>query len=135
MEKAVSRLNSTIGQSPSPNASELGGEFPIFDLKTNENGVLEICMDGIGVTFNNQKEFIELKRVRKCTTQKDDIFVLEEFGKSLAQRKTYSYILINYYIKKDPKSKQIVLRKYKSTMVSRILKKYFDVSPKQLNVF
>ncbi len=27
------------------------------------------------------KEFIELKRVRKCTTQKDDIFVLEEFGK------------------------------------------------------
>ncbi|RMZ99493.1 MAP kinase-activating death domain [Brachionus plicatilis] len=98
MEKAVSRLNSTLASSNiSPNISELGGEFPISNLKNTENGFLEISMEGIGIKFEDNKEFIELKRVRKCTTQKDDIFVLEEF---------------------DPKIKQIVIRKYKSTMAS-----------------
>lgn len=76
MEKAASRLsNATQGTNP-----ELGGEFPINDIKTNQAGILQICMDGIGLLFDNSKEFIEIKRVRKCTTQKDDIFVLEEFG-------------------------------------------------------
>ena len=40
-------------------------------------------MDGICLIFDNGKEFIELKRVRKCTTQKDDVFVLEEYGNQL----------------------------------------------------
>ena len=83
MEKAVARLNSAIGNNTAPPSSELGGEFQISDLKTNEQGTLEICMEGIHLTFNDAKEFIELKRVRKCTTQKDDTFLLEEFGKSL----------------------------------------------------
>ena len=103
MEKAVSRLNDAIGTTANlPNLSELGGEFQILDLKTNMHGVLEICMEGIGLVFNEEKvisnflnrkfiiiitflkfkkEFIDLKRVRKCTTQKDDTFVLEEYGK------------------------------------------------------
>jgi hypothetical protein len=99
MEKAVSRLNEAIGGTTAKllNISELGGEFQILDLKTNEHGVLEICMEGIGLVFNNQKEFIELKRVKKCTTQKDDTFVIEDY---------------------DPTLKQIVIRKYKSTMAS-----------------
>lgn len=101
MEKAVARLNSSINQNTLPNVSEIGGEFPITDLKTNRTGLLEICMEGIGIKLNPaspedldgnenvtvtrldqlpEREFIELKRVKKCTTQKDDIFVLEEFG-------------------------------------------------------
>ncbi len=111
MEKAVSRLNDAIGTTANlPNLSELGGEFQILDLKTNMHGVLEICMEGIGLVFNEEKvisiffklnkffkskhfiiitflkfkkEFIDLKRVRKCTTQKDDTFVLEEYGKKI----------------------------------------------------
>lgn len=105
MEKAVARLNSSINQNTLPNVSEIGGEFPITDLKTNRTGLLEICMDGIGIKLNPaspedlsnndqnltitrvdqvaEREFIELKRVKKCTTQKDDVFVLEEFGRSL----------------------------------------------------
>lgn len=95
MEKAVSRLNTTLANSNvSPNISELGGEFPISDLKTGENGVLEIGMDGIGITFGQNREFIELKRVRKCTTQIDDIFVLEEFGKFASR------LFLNFYKKK-----------------------------------
>lgn len=56
MEKAVSRLNDAIGTTANlPNLSELGGEFQILDLKTNTNGTLEICMEGIGLVFNDEK--------------------------------------------------------------------------------
>lgn len=57
MEKAVSRLSSTIGSQPLPSGSELGGEFSISDLKSNETGTLEICMEGIGITFKNEKVY------------------------------------------------------------------------------
>ena len=61
MEKAVSRLNDAIGSTAAlPNLSELGGEFQILDLKTNEHGVLEICMEGINLIFNNEKVFYYL---------------------------------------------------------------------------
>lgn len=55
MEKAVARLNSAIGSNATPPSSELGGEFQIYDLKTNEQGTLQICMDGISLAFNEQK--------------------------------------------------------------------------------
>jgi hypothetical protein len=57
MEKAVARLNSAIGTNPAPPSSELGGEFQITDLKTNEQGTLEICMEGVNLTFKDQKVF------------------------------------------------------------------------------
>lgn len=79
MEKAVSRLNDSIKEMPC--ASDLEGDFPISDLETGETGVLQVSMGGIGLNFETKKDFVELKRVRKCTTQKDDVFVLEEFGK------------------------------------------------------
>ena len=93
MEKAASRMKGALpGQ-------ELGGEFPIRDLNTGEGGILQVCLEGICLIFENDKvktfsppgerektfspqEFIELPKIRKCTTQKGDIFVLEEFGKS-----------------------------------------------------
>jgi len=57
MEKAVARLNSAIGTNPAPPSSELGGEFQITDLKTNEQGTLEICMEGVNLTFKDKKVF------------------------------------------------------------------------------
>jgi len=76
MEKAASRMNNLTQGS-----AELNGEYPISDIHTNQPGILQICMEGIWLIFSDDKEFIHLKHVRKCTTQKDDIFVLEEFGK------------------------------------------------------
>lgn len=94
MEKAASRMKGALpGQ-------ELGGEFPIRDVNTGEGGILQVCLEGICLIFENDKviamsrerersigehfssfkEFIELPKIRKCTTQKGDIFVLEEFG-------------------------------------------------------
>ncbi|UJR10094.1 hypothetical protein I4U23_014316 [Adineta vaga] len=94
MEKAASRMKGSLpGQ-------ELGGEFPIKDISTSEGGILQVCLEGICLTFENDKEFIELQKIRKCTTQKGDIFVLEEF---------------------DPNTKQILIRKYKSPTASNIL--------------
>lgn len=75
----MSRLNDNIKETP--RSSDLEGDFPISDLETGETGVLQVSMEGIGLNFETKKDFVELKRVRKCTTQKDDIFVLEEFGK------------------------------------------------------
>ena len=34
---------------------ELGGEFPIQDLKTGQGGLLQVCMEGIGLLFANSK--------------------------------------------------------------------------------
>ena len=35
--------------------TELGGEFPIQDMKTGEGGLLQVCMEGVGLLFANSK--------------------------------------------------------------------------------
>lgn len=55
MEKAVTRLNNSSNNPTQPSGSELGGEFPISDLETDAKGVLQICMDGIGLQFDDKK--------------------------------------------------------------------------------
>ena len=34
---------------------ELGGEFPVEDLVSGEGGLLQVCMEGIGVLFADRK--------------------------------------------------------------------------------
>ena len=34
---------------------ELGGEFPIKDVNTGEGGLLQVCVEGICLTFENNK--------------------------------------------------------------------------------
>ena len=88
---------------------ELGGEFPVEDIVSGEGGLLQVCMEGIGVLFADRKVqkrpiftqnyfiriycmysktmkflfqiFVRLENIRKCYTQKKGIFVLEEFSK------------------------------------------------------
>ena len=40
--------------------AELGGEFPIQDMKTGEGGLLQVCMEGVGLLFANSKVRIVL---------------------------------------------------------------------------
>ena len=61
------------------------------------------------------QEFIELQRIRKCTTQKGDIFVLEEQG-TVIDSLSILFTFARYCI--DPQTKQPFIRKYKSSMVS-----------------
>ncbi|XP_043192197.1 MAP kinase-activating death domain protein-like isoform X2 [Amphibalanus amphitrite] len=93
MERAAAR-----GAGAAPGL-DLGGEFPVQDLTTGEGGLLQVCMEGVGLLFATSKFFVRLDHIRKCFTQKGGIFVLEEF---------------------NPKTRQILQRKYKSSMADQI---------------
>lgn len=34
---------------------ELGGEFPVQDMSTGEGGLLQVCLEGVGLLFVNSK--------------------------------------------------------------------------------
>lgn len=36
-------------------APELGGEFPVQDMGSGEGGLLQVCMEGVGLLFANSK--------------------------------------------------------------------------------
>lgn len=49
MEKAAARGRSAnVG-------GELGGEFIVQDIKTMQGGLLQVCMEGVGLLFANSK--------------------------------------------------------------------------------
>uniref|UniRef100_A0A3P9JXQ7 MAP kinase-activating death domain protein n=1 Tax=Oryzias latipes TaxID=8090 RepID=A0A3P9JXQ7_ORYLA len=74
MERAAARQQSI---KPGP---ELGGEFPVQDMKTGEGGLLQVTLEGINLKFMHSQVFIELSHIKKCNTVKG-VFVLEEFGR------------------------------------------------------
>ncbi|XP_028298777.1 MAP kinase-activating death domain protein isoform X4 [Gouania willdenowi] len=95
MERAAARQQSI---KPGP---ELGGEFPVQDMKTGEGGLLQVTLEGINLKFMHSQErkvFIELSHIKKCNTVKG-VFVLEEFV---------------------PETKEVVIRKYKTPMAHQI---------------
>uniref|UniRef100_A0A452RIJ9 MAP kinase activating death domain n=1 Tax=Ursus americanus TaxID=9643 RepID=A0A452RIJ9_URSAM len=73
MERAAARQQSI---KPGP---ELGGEFPVQDMKTGEGGLLQVTLEGISLKFMHNQVFIELNHIKKCNTVRG-VFVLEEFG-------------------------------------------------------
>ncbi|XP_020810085.1 MAP kinase-activating death domain protein isoform X3 [Drosophila serrata] len=84
------------------NVPELGGEFPVQDMNTGEGGLLQVCLEGVGLLFSNSKDFeffVRLDHIRKCFTQKGGIFVLEEY---------------------NPKTRNLIQRKYQSSMSDQI---------------
>lgn len=40
-------------------APELGGEFPVQDMSSGEGGLLQVCMEGVGLLFANSKVHIQ----------------------------------------------------------------------------
>ncbi|XP_044750082.1 MAP kinase-activating death domain protein isoform X3 [Coccinella septempunctata] len=80
-------------------APELGGEFPVQDMVTGEGGLLQVCLEGVGLLFETSKFFIRIDHIRKCFTQKGTIFVIEEY---------------------NPKTRQVTQRRYKSSMADQI---------------
>ncbi|XP_033004121.1 MAP kinase-activating death domain protein isoform X21 [Lacerta agilis] len=95
MERAAARQQST---KPGP---ELGGEFPVQDMKTGEGGLLQVTLEGINLKFMHSQErkvFIELNHIKKCNTVRG-VFILEEFV---------------------PETKEVVSHKYKTPMAHEI---------------
>ncbi|XP_061526260.1 MAP kinase-activating death domain protein isoform X18 [Phycodurus eques] len=92
MERAAARQQSS---KPGP---ELGGEFPVQDMKSGEGGLLQVTLEGINLKFMHSQVFIELSHIKKCNTVKG-VFVLEEFV---------------------PETKEVVIHKYKTPMAHQI---------------
>eukprot|EP00079_Xenopus_tropicalis_P024281 XP_012816846.1 PREDICTED: MAP kinase-activating death domain protein isoform X21 [Xenopus tropicalis] len=95
MERAAARQQSI---KPGP---ELGGEFPVQDMKTGEGGLLQVTLEGINLKFMHSQErkvFIQLNHIKKCNTVRG-VFVLEEFV---------------------PETKEVVSHKYKTPMAHEI---------------
>lgn len=49
MERAASRRSA-----PLP-GTDLGGEFPVEDMATGQCGLLQVCLEGVGLLFANSK--------------------------------------------------------------------------------
>ncbi|XP_060694671.1 MAP kinase-activating death domain protein isoform X3 [Hemiscyllium ocellatum] len=92
MERAAARQQSI---KPGP---ELGGEFPVQDMKTGDGGLLQVTLEGINLKFVQSQVFIELNHIKKCNTVKG-VFVLEEFV---------------------PQTNEVVTHKYKTPMAHEI---------------
>ncbi|XP_062140917.1 MAP kinase-activating death domain protein isoform X10 [Drosophila sulfurigaster albostrigata] len=95
------------------NVPELGGEFPVQDMNTGEGGLLQVCLEGVGLLFSNSKDFeffVRLDHIRKCFTQKGGIFVLEEY---------------------NPKTRNLIQRKYQSSMAAEIVLSFHRVTSVQ----
>ncbi|XP_064423230.1 MAP kinase-activating death domain protein isoform X1 [Latimeria chalumnae] len=92
MERAAARQQSI---KPGP---ELGGEFPVQDMKSGEGGLLQVTLEGINLKFMHSQVFIELNHIKKCNTVRG-VFILEEFV---------------------PETKEVVTHKYKTPMAHEI---------------
>lgn len=40
---------------PQEAVPELGGEFPVQDMVSGEGGLLQVCLEGVGLLFANSK--------------------------------------------------------------------------------
>lgn len=49
MERAAARGQGAL------QGVELGGEFPVQDMASGEGGLLQVCMEGVGLLFANSK--------------------------------------------------------------------------------
>ena len=97
---------------------DVGGDYPVEDLATNEGCLLQVCMEGISLLFAKREEFIRLAHIRKCFTQKSSIFVVEEYHpstKNVVQRKfatkladqiCYSVLCVFSYVAVGQKKQQ-----------------------------
>ncbi|VDO36787.1 unnamed protein product [Onchocerca flexuosa] len=73
MERAAIRGKVTLS------GRDLGGEFPVQDMESNQGGLLQVRIDGIALLFEERQHFIELSNIKKCNTFGGNVFVLEEY--------------------------------------------------------
>lgn len=55
IKESMQRAIATQGVQRAAACSELGGEFPVFDVQSGEGGILQVCMEGVGLLFASSK--------------------------------------------------------------------------------
>ncbi|KAL3983054.1 DENN (AEX-3) domain family protein [Acanthocheilonema viteae] len=93
MERAAIRGKVTLS------GRDLGGEFPVQDMESNQGGLLQVRIDGITLLFEERQHFVELSNIKKCNTFGGNVFVLEEY---------------------DRKKNELIQRRYLSQMADQI---------------
>ncbi|VDN42580.1 unnamed protein product [Gongylonema pulchrum] len=73
MERAAARGKVVLS------GRDLGGEFPIQEMESNQGGLLQVRIDGVALLFEDRQHFIELSNIKKCNTFGGNVFVLEEY--------------------------------------------------------
>ena len=74
MERAAARRSEISGSSGAGGLGrELGGEFPVEDLDTGEGGLLQVCMEGVGLLFANSKVRIFFNKGGKFETSSETL--------------------------------------------------------------
>lgn len=78
---------------------ELGGEFPVQDMKSGQGGLLQVCMEGIGLLLANSKvsccilnSNCRLLRVGLLTLETSPIMIL--IARTLTVLNPYWQVLI-----------------------------------------
>ncbi|CAG2102176.1 unnamed protein product [Medioppia subpectinata] len=128
MERAVQK-----GQGPLP-GTELGGEFPVQDLRSGEGGLLQVCMEGVGLLFANSKvgsvvvlmrggwgPVVIATRVSARCQQTHSLSLPQFFVRLENIRKCFTqkggvFVLEEF----NPKTRQVLQRRYKSQMSDQI---------------
>lgn len=86
---------------------ELGGEFPVQDMKTGEGDLLQVTIEGTNLKFMHNQVFIELNCIQKCNAIQGN-FPLEESvpeikeevsHKSRHQWPTICYCVVSFLIR------------------------------------
>ncbi|MCP9265477.1 MAP kinase-activating death domain protein [Dirofilaria immitis] len=93
MERAATRGKVTLS------GRDLGGEFPVQDMESNQGGLLQVRIDGIALLFEERQHFIELSNIKSVIHLVENVFVLEEY---------------------DRKKNELIQRRYLSQMASDI---------------
>ncbi|VIO87749.1 Regulator of presynaptic activity aex-3, putative [Brugia malayi] len=93
MERAAKRGKVTLS------GRDLGGEFPIQDMESNQGGILQVRLDGVALLFEDRQHFVELSNFKKCCTLGRNVFVLQEY---------------------DRKKNKLIQRRYLSQMADQI---------------
>ncbi|PAA65067.1 hypothetical protein BOX15_Mlig000889g4, partial [Macrostomum lignano] len=55
---------------------EFGGRYEVVESASGEHGILQVCMQGIGLAFDSTKSFIEMSCIKRCFVQQGQ-FIIE----------------------------------------------------------
>ncbi|XP_066959628.1 MAP kinase-activating death domain protein isoform X7 [Macrobrachium rosenbergii] len=138
MERAAAR---GVGALP---GVELGGEFPVQDMKTGEGGLLQVCMEGVGLLFATSKVFTQMDdkgdgEARETKESTGKFNPQQSMTSSISLQPSvrvegYSFFVRLDHIRKcftqkggifvleeyNPKTRHVIQRKYKSAMADQI---------------
>ncbi|TGZ72448.1 hypothetical protein CRM22_002086 [Opisthorchis felineus] len=64
-----------------PLVTDLGGELNVVCMESQRPGTIKLFPDGFFLKFGNQKKFISIPNIKRCSAPQPDLFVLDYFDR------------------------------------------------------